>query len=220
MKRKNFIFATLVFLSATSFAQYESTNKSLDTDYKLIDEIIGKEFWIKPNPNAISRNKFKSDYLASPLKDEFVVTTDTKFVVLGYEVDSYKRVFVKVQFEDGKVAYTMVLLSSYSKNVFNNVFDGSEYYDFNEYLFRGKPDEVLAAWKSKKANKKAQADAEYRAKGGVKIGMTKEQVLKSNWGKPESVNTTTNAGSVREQWVYGGRNYLYFTNGILTGIQN
>ena len=56
---------------------------------------------------------------------------------------------------------------------------------------------------------------------GVRIGMTSDQVLKeSNWGKPRSVNKTTTSTGTREQWVYGYPNYLYFTNGILTSIQN
>ncbi|MBY0444979.1 MAG: DUF2845 domain-containing protein, partial [Burkholderiales bacterium] len=55
---------------------------------------------------------------------------------------------------------------------------------------------------------------------GVTIGMPKEDVLASSWGRPESVNTTTTSRGTREQWVYGGRNYLYFENGVLTTIQN
>ena len=59
------------------------------------------------------------------------------------------------------------------------------------------------------------------SKPGVSIGMTSRQVIEdSSWGKPQSVNRTTNQYGVREQWVYGGRNYLYFENGKLTSIQN
>lgn len=57
-------------------------------------------------------------------------------------------------------------------------------------------------------------------KEGVVIGMTAERVIQSKWGRPEKVNRTTTANKVREQWVYGGSNYLYFTDGILTSIQN
>lgn len=57
-------------------------------------------------------------------------------------------------------------------------------------------------------------------KEGVSIGMTAERVRLSMWGKPQRINTTTNAYGVREQWVYGGGNYLYFQDGILTSIQN
>lgn len=99
--------------------------------------------------------------------------------------------------------------------------------------------ELEAEWKAHKAELEAQAKkvaaaraaeeeaarkkelAEWR-KQGVEIGMTKERVLLSNWGKPEHVNRTTRAnGTVHEQWVYAGRhNYLYFEDGILTSIQN
>lgn len=56
---------------------------------------------------------------------------------------------------------------------------------------------------------------------GVSIGMTARQVLEeSNWGKPKSVNRTTTARGTSEQWVYGGNQFLYFENGILTAVQN
>lgn len=57
-------------------------------------------------------------------------------------------------------------------------------------------------------------------KPAAAIGMTKSQVLNStNWGKPKSVNTTTNKYGTQEQWVYGNYQYLYFDNGKLTTIQ-
>jgi hypothetical protein len=55
---------------------------------------------------------------------------------------------------------------------------------------------------------------------GASIGMSKDEAIASSWGRPESVNRTTNAYGTREQWVYGGGNYLYFENGVLTSIQN
>ena len=61
--------------------------------------------------------------------------------------------------------------------------------------------------------------AEARKKG-VYIGMDRQQVIESSWGKPIKINRTTNAYSVHEQWVYGSGNYLYFENGLLTSIQN
>ena len=72
------------------------------------------------------------------------------------------------------------------------------------------------------ANKKARQEAARLAKlPGVKIGMSADQIIKgSNWGKPKSVNRTINSSGTHEQWVYGNGNYLYFTNGILTTIQN
>jgi hypothetical protein len=87
-------------------------------------------------------------------------------------------------------------------------------------------DEAKAEQKRLQAEKDAKEAAELKKqlaqwrKEGVKIGMTKERVLLSSWGRPEKVNTTHLAnGSVHEQWVYGG-GYLYFDDGILTTIQN
>ena len=55
---------------------------------------------------------------------------------------------------------------------------------------------------------------------GVKIGMTKRQVLeRTNWGAPDSVNETVTERITREQWVYGAGNYLYFSNGKVSAIQ-
>ena len=64
------------------------------------------------------------------------------------------------------------------------------------------------------------AESPKPTKRGVYVGMDKDQVLASNWGRPRKINRTENAYSVHEQWVYGGHNYLYFENGILTTIQN
>ena len=55
---------------------------------------------------------------------------------------------------------------------------------------------------------------------GARIGMTtKEVVEKTNWGKPQEINRTVTAGTIREQWVYGSGDYLYFINGRLQAIQ-
>ncbi|MGN6831098.1 zinc-ribbon domain-containing protein [Paucibacter sp. M5-1] len=66
----------------------------------------------------------------------------------------------------------------------------------------------------------AAAERARKKKEGVSIGMSEQDVRDSSWGRPESINRTTSASGTREQWVYGGRNYLYFENGRLTSIQN
>ena len=79
------------------------------------------------------------------------------------------------------------------------------------------------AKEKKEAEEKARKEAEEKARKksqGVRIGMSKQDVLDSSWGKPDHINTTTTRYGVHEQWVYGGGNYLYFENGILTSIQN
>lgn len=63
------------------------------------------------------------------------------------------------------------------------------------------------------------AVAAEKRKQGVHIGMTQEDVVASQWGRPRQVNRTTTINGVREQWIYGN-GYLYFDDGILTAIQN
>jgi len=215
MKRSILFFITLLLLSFSVSAQYESTNKPVTIDYKKLDLQVGKKYWIKANPEAIFRHKF-GENLNLIYYDSFVVTSDLEFIVIGWELGNSKTPHLKLQFEDGKIAYIEVLLWKINKDVLDDVFDGSEYRDYKEYFFKGKPSDVLANWRKRNA----QAEVEHKAKGGVRIGFSKEDVLKSNWGKPESVNKTTTANGVREQWVYSGGNYLYFINGILTSIQN
>lgn len=56
-------------------------------------------------------------------------------------------------------------------------------------------------------------------KGQVRIGMTAEQCREA-WGRPRDINRSTGSYGVHEQWCYGGHNYLYFEDGILTSVQN
>ena len=72
-----------------------------------------------------------------------------------------------------------------------------------------------------KSNNKSAASLKTKKKSeGVSIGMSQQDVLDSVWGKPRSVNRTTTAYGVREQWIYGGSNYLYFEDGVLVAMQN
>jgi len=55
--------------------------------------------------------------------------------------------------------------------------------------------------------------------GGVTVGMSAAQIMKSCWGKPRSVNETLTGTRKHEQWIYGDGQYLYLDNGVLTSIQ-
>jgi len=77
----------------------------------------------------------------------------------------------------------------------------------------------LEARALRETKQEQQKFAAAKRKEGASIGMTKEDVLASSWGRPEKINTTTTIRGSREQWVYGG-GYLYFDENILTAIQN
>lgn len=51
-----------------------------------------------------------------------------------------------------------------------------------------------------------------------KIGMTKDEVLKSTWGNPKKRNITETKNGTHEQWVYD-KGYIYFDNGLVSTIQ-
>lgn len=57
-------------------------------------------------------------------------------------------------------------------------------------------------------------------KQGVRIGMSRESVIMTNWGRPERISHTTTAAGETEMWFYRGMNSLYFVNGSLAAINN
>lgn len=75
---------------------------------------------------------------------------------------------------------------------------------------------VMLSAEAKQQKEAEKTDCDRR--GGVRIGMTKEQVYTSCWGKPRKVNETVTAGGQHEQWVYG-TGYIYLDNGVVRSIQ-
>jgi hypothetical protein len=63
------------------------------------------------------------------------------------------------------------------------------------------------------------SDRDLIARGQIRLGFTKEQVGYAK-GAPSRVNRTVTAQSTTEQWVYGNKTYLYFTDNVLTGWQD
>lgn len=81
----------------------------------------------------------------------------------------------------------------------------------------------LKETEARNAAAKAKADAAkvQAAKPSPRIGMSKMAVIENtNWGKPYKINRTITASGTHEQWLYGSDQYLYFTNGTLTAIQD
>jgi hypothetical protein len=96
-----------------------------------------------------------------------------------------------------------------------------------EYEFKDKA--LLDSQKLEREKKRAELEKELTALFGNKIavqildglvwiGMTTD-MAKLSWGRPLTINSTIGSWGVREQWVYGGGEYLYFDNGKLTTWQ-
>ena len=61
--------------------------------------------------------------------------------------------------------------------------------------------------------------SEVATKGGPQIGMTREEALSTEWGKPKKINTSTYAWGTSEQWVFDNYKYVYVDDGIVTSVQ-
>lgn len=67
-----------------------------------------------------------------------------------------------------------------------------------------------------------QRNLELFRKAQNSLGISQEEFLKER-RPPNKINTTVVRGMKKEQWVYDqgyGKEYYYFTNGILEGVQN
>jgi len=186
------------------------------------DALINSQFWVIPNPKAVIRLEFKENPNGSG--SPFVLTEKTSFKVVGFEQGKYGGDYVRVEFQDGKIAYLPEAahfeFGLNKTSLFRDVASrGKPCYDFIECVLSESPEQLRSAANASRA-KAAAAAAAWKARGGVAIGMTASQVRASNWGRPEKVNRSSGSYGTHEQWVYGGNNYVYFQNGVVTSIQN
>lgn len=149
----------------------------------------------------------KDDYTAAKeahsksIKDESTEALWDYAYSLEYESNGYPRAYIDVSpYYDGVLAYEIL---SYASARNGSLKEWIETYNNLSYISGRMKLETIEAIEIKNPT----------------IGMTIEEVLISSWGKPESINKTTTAYSVREQWVYPNYNYLYFNDGILISFQ-
>jgi hypothetical protein len=228
----------VVTLSAPVYAQYASVTEAANSRHSATQKVLeaarekylGRTFWIVPDADAFHRNEFLQNFRYGEAggRGKFVVAEATSFVVEAFDEDETGGKYVKVRFPDGKIAY----LEEYP------LFDGkAEYPLFKNLLRPGErrqkgdiehilpmsPEQFRTAERKRREKSAAVAAADAatrKARGGVRVGMTAEQVRASNWGKPEKINRSTGSYGVHEQWVYGSGNYIYLENGAVSSIQN
>jgi hypothetical protein len=206
-----------------------------EVTYSRVLAAVGQTYWFNPSENTGYMKKLAffdaplstGDALIHRDDHSFVPTQTVSFTVVEFQTVNltdrvFKAHYLKVQFADGKLGYLLISGLDLPFEVYKkgHYIPGPVVYteDPTVIAAREAQEAEVAADAARKSA--AKAKAAYNAKGGVHLGMTKEEVLKSNWGRPEHVNTTTAASGTREQWVYAGSQYLYFDNGILTAIQN
>lgn len=174
-------------------AEREATKK--DAENKALMRRVGGTYWVRPTSD-LQLVKFTMTQGDCAGHSEAAVTVVKKFKIVDLEEKGCVFPRYRVEFEDGQEAWLSTLAFQYGSSELSATAPGK---------------------RSKVADSKGTAAA---PKAGVSIGMSKEQVLKSSWGRPSGVNKTHTSAGTTEQWVYGGGNYLYFRNGILEAVQN
>lgn len=217
--------------SETDRDRRENARNEKETKIKMIESLIGKEYWFDFQ-NADSTNPCSFHMMDSPkiffpknpIDNKPLQGTLTE-IILGESVlndPEIDRKLVLIKFTNGKTGYMRV----------SDFWDELHSLDSNrenesDTFMCVYPEEPSIFWNKLKEEKKIKNDKLLQQqklqskKPGVKIGMTSKDVIKkTSWGKPQSINKTTNQYGVHEQWIYGDGNYLYFENGRLTSIQN
>ena len=206
----------LAFFPLTSFAQITSFDK--DEFQKIIE---GKTFWFYPNSNVFSRcrriefyengKKLSIDF-QSQLKLNFEFRDEILKVKINEQIDGTTKI---ESFDKSMFAYEND--SQYLNICFSDVAPAEHTL---KLLQIQKDEEDRIANNRKQIQKAEEERIAKNRKGGVRIGMTAKHVReKTDWGEPNSINTTITSSGRREHWVYGDVYYLYFRNGILDGIQ-
>lgn len=144
-------------------------------------------------------------------------------------IDTAKKSYDVLVFLKSNRDYNISNIDEKAKNMLNRAlgyaFDNSDldYDEVNEIeyiVMNAYVNDSIKQQYSEELLKAVEREKLERSQQGVRIGMTKEEVLLSNWGKPLDINKTTNVYGTSEQWVYKNNNYLYFDDGVLTSIQN
>ena len=136
---------------------------------------------------------------------------------------SRTQAWYRVRFDSGKVGYLN------ADTLRSQMFVEMRHQDTRpdtappiyEIFFYERPEVALARIQQRMIQRQADAvrrDQERFDRGGIRVGMTKQQVLNSSWGQPDRIHTTIIGSRLREQWVYGTNN-LFFEDGVLTAVQ-
>lgn len=151
----------------------------------------------------------------------------------GYGTDTYRKQVIKnkekftdmdISLDEGIFTYTATDKTEYEIPFYSvDMSQINDYITNNQELIdvfvKYQTEVYLPQYKiviEERNEKLIQENKEYEPA----IGMTKAQVTGSTWGEPEKKNIDEYAWGVNEQWVYSGKGYIYFTDGIVMAIQH
>ncbi|MDR6539485.1 hypothetical protein [Variovorax soli] len=185
-----------------------------------LEERVGRVYWVRPPTNGRRQFVTFADVPGGHSWNGSRVTSAQRFKVveLVAGVGAYLGNYL-VQFDDGTqkwLSSTDFAIHTYEPASVIADPTRSEIFEEDPAIIERRAE---AREKQQRAAQRA-AQRAHAAKPGVSIGMTKDEVLSSRWGKPQYINSTHTTAGTTEQWVYGDGNYLYFRNGRLEAVQN
>jgi hypothetical protein len=207
-----------------------STASATPAERALISEVrdeIGRQYWVRGGTATNQVFCDADDFPPASCQGKTFGPRDSeRFTIEAVNTPrplSRDDAWYRIRFDSGRTGYLNA--DTLRANLFVEIRYQGARPDFSrpifELFFTERPEVVLARLQHRVAEQQSDAfrrEQERMNKGGVRLGMTRQQVLNSSWGQPEHVHASSGALSRREQWVYTGGN-LYFDNGILTAIQ-
>lgn len=122
--------------------------------------------------------------------------SEDKFAIDGYFADETTEI--------GKYTEDNYLYPKYLYKIFFSSIEDAESHAVAQ----------KEAWDKWEAEKEANKNKE------PEIGMTESEVVNGAWGYPDKKNIDEYEWGTEEQWVYDGKGYVYFEDGVVTAIQH
>lgn len=156
-------------------------------------------------------------------------SSDKNSLILIFEDLSHRRAYQFLTDKKGNTYKERMEMLDTRTELFLSCFMDELFYQ--DYLNEKTPAQLEAKERKAEADKLVKErlalltkkygkyNAQRIIKREVVIGWS-EVLCKEAWGKPNHINRSTYSWGVTEQWCYSSGNYLYFTNGKLTAIQN
>lgn len=179
---------------------------------------VGRTYWVRPNANSTYQFvRFGDENTTDSITHGTAVKNTESFTViqLSARPNSDSGTY-QVRFSDG----TLKWMDDSAFKIHLYVADPRIKMKNTPEIFEEDPRAVDAHLKGQRGPGSYPSlgpDAERSS--GVSFGMTEEQVLASDWGKPNRVITEQTPTGTTDLWMYGG-NFLGFRSGHLENVLN
>ncbi|QDX94764.1 hypothetical protein EEL30_22235 [Brevibacillus laterosporus] len=215
-------------LNNSKFYEYRGEYKTLSNFKNAMRakdnfEEESKRFKYMGVPLALIPNSYSDFHKDEILKEKKSFQNEMNTLIKNGKIDILIEAFRETK---DKIPNSIYHYLSFVKKEKSNIVEATQHlYEIPEEYDSYYIDEIKLAWKKYKIVPSSITQSKNTVSSSLStiltptIGMTKEEVLNSTWGKPNNINKTTTANGVHEQWVYSIKKYIYFDNGYVTTIQ-